>query len=836
MVIFTTSCLFYKAILSVKYFTLNKALLFSLLFSVFYSCNLSWSQSADDVRKISFDKNWQFFLGDSLSAVQSENWRILNLPHDWSIEGEFNKDNPAGLGGGYLPGGLGWYKKKFTVEDTSKMTFIQFDGVYMDSEVWVNGNYLGKRPNGYISFEYDLTPYLKIGRENELLVKVDNSKQPNSRWYSGSGIYRHVWLKKLDKLHVSNWGTFITTPNVSQDSAEVVIELRLENEYSRARDAVVNTSILHEGTVIRSSTTSIDINSNEKKILTQQLIIENPALWSVENPNLYVAKTDILLDGEIVDSYSTPFGIRTFKFDLDKGFILNEKQVKIKGVCLHHDLGPLGTAVNTRAIERQLQIMKEMGVNGIRTAHNPPAPELLDLCDQMGFIVMDESYDMWNNSKTEFDYASNWRKWHEKDLKDFILRDRNHPSIFIWSVGNEIQEQWEDEGVRTTKELKSIVSKLDTTRPVTVAMNPPVNMPEADITTQFDAAKVNKNPIAASGELDIIGYNYAHQTYEYHQKNFPKTAFIATETTSGLQTRGYYEFPSDTLKIWPVRWDIPFDGGNPDHTISAFDQVRVPWGSLHETSWKIIKENDFLSGMFIWTGFDYIGEPTPYTWPSRSSYFGIVDLAGFPKDVYYMYQSEWTQKDVLHILPHWNWNPDQTVDVWAYYNHADEVELFVNGKSQGTRKKEGDQLHVMWRIPFQPGILKAVSRKDGEVVLEKLIKTAGKPSTLKLTADREVINADGKDLSFVTVDIVDENGNFVPTANNQLEFSVEGEAKIVGVASGDPTNHESFKGNTHKALNGKCLVILQSNEVPGAIYLTVSGKGLENKNINITSK
>nr|WP_279346175.1 beta-galactosidase GalB [Gramella oceanisediminis] len=804
---------------------------------VINACN-SVSQDFGQFSRIqSFDENWQFFLGDSVAAVNSENWRELDLPHDWSIEGEFEQDHPAGLGGGYLPGGMGWYKKTFKIQDSSKLTSIQFDGVYMDSEVWVNGEYLGKRPNGYISFDYDLTPYLKYdGQENEILVKVDNSKQPNSRWYSGSGIYRHVWLNTTNKLHVANWGSFVTTPIVSEDSAAISIESMIENEYPVSKTATIETSILFNEAEISSTEENFSFEANSIKNIQQRITIETPQLWSIDTPNMYTAKTNIIIDGELVDSYKTPFGIRTFEFDLDKGFILNGEQLKIKGVCLHHDLGPLGAAVNTRAIERQLEIMKDMGVNGIRTAHNPPTPELLDLCDRMGFVVMDESYDMWNNTKTKYDYANYWNEWHKKDLEDFIIRDRNHPSIIIWSIGNEIQEQWKEQGVRTARELKAIVRELDTTRPITVAMNPPVNMPDANVTTQFDTAKVSLNPVAASGVLDIIGYNYAHQTYEHHQKNFPETPFIATETTSGLQTRGYYEFPSDTLKIWPVRWDIPFDGGNPDHTISAFDQVRVPWGSLHETTWKIIKKHDFLSGMFIWTGFDYIGEPTPYTWPSRSSYFGVVDLAGFPKDVYYMYQSEWTDKDVLHLLPHWNWENGQSVDVWAYYNNADEVELFVNGKSQGIRKKQGDELHVMWRIPIEAGTLKAVSRKAGKIVLEKEVHTAGEAFGLKLTPDRETINADGKDLSFIKVEIVDDKGNLVPRAKNQLNFSVEGEGKIVGVASGDPANHESFKGKTHKALNGKCLAIVQANKNAGAIELTVSGEGLKTNTISITTK
>ena len=792
------------------------------------------------LRKTSFNRDWQFYLADSSgvdSLPEKVNWRTLHLPHDWSIEGEFNENNPAGHGGGYLPGGLGWYKKTFTVDakDSTKLIFIQFDGIYQNSDVWINGHHLGYRPNGYIGFEYELSDYLNYdNRKNEILVKVDNSKQPNSRWYSGSGIYRNVWLKQVNKIHISQWGSFITTPSITKDSAKVVAELTIMNRHEDSEAITVKTSVFDGEHLLATTSQSVAVDSQE--IIRQNLTVTEPSRWSVDNPKLYSAVTKLERNGEIIDEYTTPFGTRSFEFSNKNGFLLNGEQVKIKGVCLHHDLGPLGAAINTRAIERRLEILKEMGVNGIRTAHNMPSPELLNLCDEMGFIVMDESYDMWNKSKTEFDYANEWDQWHEKDLVDFIKRDRNHPSIFIWSVGNEIPEQWEDLGVETTNMLKQIVHRLDSTRPLTVAMNPPVNMPDTDVTTQFDASKVYKNPVAASGELDLIGYNYAHQSYEYHDRNFPNTPFIATETTSTLQTRGTYDFPSDTMKLWPVRWDVPFDGGNENQLISAFDQVRAPWGSLHETAWKIIKKHDFLSGMYIWTGFDYIGEPTPYTWPSRSSYFGIVDLAGFPKDVYYMYQSEWTDKDVLHLFPHWNWGKGQTVDVWAYYNHADEVELFVNGESAGIRQKKGDDLHVMWRVPFEPGSIRAVSRKDGKTVQEKIIQTAGEAAKLSLEADRTTIHADGKDLSFITISILDENGILVPTAMNQLNFDVKGNGHIVGVASGDQTNHESFKGNTHKALHGKCLVIVQSTKTAGTVTVSVSSQGLDKNQINITTE
>lgn len=823
-----------------KYLSRFSVLIFSAMF-LLSSC--SKKEDAFANRKISFNADWSFHLNDSLTDKDtigtSTKWRTLDLPHDWSIEGKFDEKSPAGYGGGSLNEGLGWYKKTFRIskEDINKIISITFDGVYKNSEVWINGHYLGKRPNGYIGFQYELSPYLNYGEKtNEIIVKVDNSKQPNSRWYSGSGIFRNVWLETTDKLHVEHWGTYVTTPKVTAEKASVNIENRIQNEHSESKKVKLVTTIYKEDTEVTSVTQYITLTPKSGTFLTAQAEVESPVLWSVEKPELYTAVTEILVDDKIVDQYKTNFGIRDFKFDLNKGFILNGKQVKIKGVCMHHDLGPLGSAINTRAIERQLEILKEMGVNGIRTSHNPPAPELLDLCDKMGFIVMDEAFDMWKQNKTKYDYANDWDKWHRKDLVDQLFRDRNHPSIFIWSIGNEIPEQWNETGVEIAKELAAIVRKTDRTRPVTAAMNPPVNMNIDDVTLQFEKKNIQINPLAASGILDLIGYNYAHQTYEHHKENFPNKPFIATETTSGLQTRGYYDAVSDTIKKWPVRWDLKFTEGNPGNTVSAYDQVQAPWGSTHEATWKVIKKYDFLSGMYIWTGFDYIGEPTPYEWPSISSYFGIVDLAGFPKDVYYMYQSEWTDKTVLHIFPHWNWKAGQTVDVWAYYNNADEVELFVNGKSVGKRSKKGDDLHVMWRIPFQAGTLKAISRKNGKTVLEKEIKTAGNPSQLKLTADRSTIKADKNDLSFVTVDILDDKETLVPNANNEINFSLKGNGKIVGVCSGDPVSHESYKGNKHTALAGKCLVIVQSGDKTGRLELTAKANGLKPATIVITTE
>jgi beta-galactosidase len=769
-----------------------------------------------------FDKGWHFHLGDvngaELSTFNDANWRNLNLPHDWSIEGKFSKDNPATPEGGALPGGIGWYRKTF-IEPAlakSKRIYVDFDGVYQKSTVWINGHELGFRPNGYISFRYELTPYLNFGGKNTIVVKVDNSVQPNSRWYSGSGIYRNVWLVTTNKTAVSHWGTYVTTPQVSDHSAQINIKTSLLKATQGKVD--LETSIVDEsGKTVKSITSEVKDAGDIADVINQNIEVTNPILWSVERPYLYKVVSKVLSGGNVLDTYTTSLGIRYFNFDADKGFLLNGKPVKILGVCDHHDLGSLGSAINTRALERQLQILKAMGCNGIRTSHNPPAPELLDLCDKMGFIVMDEAFDCWEWEKVKYDYHLYFKEWHKRDLEDQILRDRNHPSVFIWSIGNEIPQQHDTSALRIAPELAAIVHSLDLTRPITTANDRPDT----------------SNKIIKSGAIDLIGYNYHQFDYAAFHDRYPGKKFIATETTSGLETRGYYDMPSDSIRIWPTNLGFV---GNPDHTVSAYDNVRPPWGSTHEATWKVMKKYNFLSGFYIWTGFDYLGEPTPYSWPSRSSYFGIVDLAGFPKDIYYMYQSEWTNKTVLHIFPHWNWQPGKVVDVWAFYNHADEVELYLNGKSLGIKKKTGDDLHVMWRVKYVPGTLKAVSRKDGKVVLTQEIHTAGAPAKIELIADRKVINADGKDLSFITVKILDKDGNVVPDADNLVNFKLNNNAFIAGVDNGDPVNHDSFKVNYRKAFHGLALAIVQSKETPGVINFTATSQGLQSATLTIKAK
>lgn len=814
-------------------------------------------QSDGDARRTDFTAGWTFTLGDDTAAIAPDyddsGWRKLNLPHDWAIEGDFSKDNPSGTGGGALPGGIGWYRKAFTVDkaDQGKRLYIDFDGVYMNSTVYLNGHKLGTRPYGYISFSYDLTPYLNWEGKNVLAVRVDNAEQPNSRWYSGCGIYRNVWLTRVAPVHVAQWGTYVTAENVSESSALLKLNTTVQYDADSAETAQVEllSQLLDAtGKVVGETVANLELEAGTSKKIPQEITVANPQLWSLENPYLYKVKTVLSQNGQTVDTYYTNTGIRSFRFDVDKGFILNGKQVKINGVCMHHDLGCLGSAVNTRAIERQLEILKEMGCNGIRCSHNPPAPELLDLCDRMGFIVMDEAFDMWRKRKTTYDYSRYFNEWHERDLTDLIVRDRNHPSIFMWSIGNEVLEQWSDAKADTltlaeanlilnfghskdmlakegemsvnsllTKKLADMVRALDPTRPITSGCNEPNP----------------NNHLFRSGALDIIGFNYHHEWFAGVPENFPGKPFLVTESVSGLMTRGYYRMNSDSMYIWPKRWDIPFF--DESLSCSSYDNCHVPWGSTHEETWRLVKNSDFVSGQYIWTGFDYIGEPTPYGWPARSSYFGIVDLAGFPKDVYYMYQSEWRpDKTVLHLFPHWNWEPGQTIDLWAYYNNADEVELFVNGKSQGVRSKGKDDFHVCWRVTFEPGTVKAVSRKDGKVVAEQEIHTAGEPAQVRLTPDRSSIHADGRDLSFVTVEILDKDGNLCPNADNEVTFDVQGDGFIAGVDNGSPISMERFKANHRKAFYGKCLVVIQNNGQAGDIRVTATADGLEKAEASIT--
>ena len=752
-----------KSVLSVGFFILigmnKKTLLGVVLMSGLFALPLNAREHQ------SFDRGWLFTLSDSTEMYQPSysdgHWRRLNLPHDWAIEGDFSPSNPSGASGGALPGGIGWYRKHFSLSPDEKYDrfTITFDGVYMNSTVYINGHKLGTRPYGYSTFEYDLTPYIYKKGDNVIAVKVDNSDQPNSRWYSGCGIYRHVWLTKtLKKTYIPQWGQYVaTTPK-----GDVRVKVDFHANGSRMKLSIRNTIYDAAGKVVaRSQGDQI-----------QKLKVRKPHLWSIGKGYLYTVKSELVVNGRVVDTATTQTAFRDVRFDARKGFFLNGENMKINGVCEHHDFGCLGAALNEDALHRKLTILRDMGVNAIRSSHNPPAPELLNMCDSMGIMVMDESFDMWRRKKSNGDYARFFDEWHQRDLSDLVKRDRNHPCIIMWSIGNEVLEQWSDAAADTlsleqanlilnaghdastlahsdelsvnsllTRHLADIVKKYDPwgARPVTAGCNEPDP----------------KNHLFKSGAIDVIGFNYHHQWVKDVPKNFPNKPFIFSESVSALQTRGYYRMPSDSIYTAPVEWWLPYT--DPSFKCSAYDNMHASWSSTHEETWDVVKHNDFVGGQFIWTGFDYIGEPTPYAYPARSSYFGIIDLAGLPKDSYYMYQSEWTKKPVLHLFPHWNWLPGQQIDMWCYYNQADEVELFINGKSQGIRKKkvhgEGNgaaanavsanaanagafdrstEYHVMWRVNFEPGEVKVVARKQGREISSQTIKTAGPPHHLVL--------------------------------------------------------------------------------------------------------
>jgi len=797
---------------------------------------LNLFSSAQPRSVVNFNNGWKFFLGNnSLASITNNNdskWRSLNLPHDWSIESNFSSSFPATNQGGALPGGIGWYRKTFSVPLSSKnrITRIEFDGVYKNSEVWINGHYLGKRPYGYINFSYDLTPHLLYGKPNVIAVKVDNSLQPDSRWYSGSGIYRDVKLLTTNNIAIAEAGIFITTPVINKNKATVSIQYKVSNTGNHNEKVNLYTDVYDAaGKKVSSTKTNVlRTIKTDGYYYTDNFQVNTPTLWSVTKPYLYKAVTRIEYNGQLIDEVKTAFGIRSFRLDAANGFFLNNQPLKIQGVCMHHDLGALGAAYNHAAAKRQLKILKEMGVNAIRFSHNPPASAILDLCDEMGFLVQVEAFDMWKKKKNKFDYNLYFDEWHERDIQAMVLRDRNHPSVFMWSIGNEIREQFDSTGTTIAKRLVDLIKAIDTTRPVTCAL-----------TENFS----EKNFIWKSGALDVLGFNYKLYDYAELPKRFPGQSFVATETASALSSRGSYDLPSDSNRLWPPDGKTPTVKGNADMSVSAYDHVYAYWGSSHEAALKAVNKYKFMSGMFVWSGFDFLGEPVPYAWPARSSYYGIVDLAGFPKDVYYLYQSEWTTKPVLHLFPHWNpakngtgWNKGDTVDVWAYYNNADEVELFLNGKSLGSKSKTNDVLHVKWRVPYQPGVLKAISKKNGKAILTKEIRTCGAPAKIQLIADRTKIKANGTDLSFITVRLLDKDGNLVSNSDQLIQFSVTGAGFLAGTDNGFQADSLSLKSPKRKSWKGLVLAIVQASRKKGNITVTAKTAGLKPTSISLETE
>jgi beta-galactosidase len=772
-----------------------------------------------------FNANWRFFLGDQpdfqYGINDSSKLKKVNLPHDWSILGNFSEKYTTTNEQGALPAGIAWYVKSFYVSktDKEKRIYIEFDGIYRNATVYLNGKKIGFRPYGYSSYRYELTNEILFDKENHIAVKVDNAAHPSSRWYTGSGIYRNVRLITTNTIAVAHWGTFVNTPKVNKKQATVNLEVSIRNSGGISKKAKIISQIIDSsGKNIAKAVSFLQLDDS-LKATQQSFAVNNPHLWDISDPYQYQVKTSVFVDDKLVDIYFTSLGIRTFYFDLKAGFVFNGKPLKILGVCLHHDLGALGAAVNVRATERQLQLLKNMGCNAIRVSHNPPSPELLNLCDKMGFLVIDEAFDRWRKKKNTFDYHVEFTEWHERDLKDMVLRDRNHPSIFMWSVGNEIGEQFDSSGTRIVKELVNIVKKYDSTREVTAAL------------TEMEP---DKNFVSKADVIDVLGFNYKHAQYPLLPSRFPGKIFLATETASALASRGVYVQPADTLQLWPANSKSRYmENLNGNWTVSAYDNVAAYWGASHEQSWLAVKQNPNITGLFVWAGIDYLGEPHPFNYPARSSYYGIIDLAGFPKDVYYLYQSEWTKTPVLHVLPHWNFKEGEKVDVWAYYNQADEVELFINGKSQGIKHKTHTQLHVSWPVVFEGGSIKVVSRKDGKVVLIKEVKTAKAASQIQLLADRTHISADGKDLSFITINILDEDGNMVPDAMNNIGISIDGDAEIAGIDNGYQANLQSFQANRINAFNGKALVIIKGKNKSGIAEIKATSPGLNSAVIKL---
>ena len=787
--------------------------------------------------------------GENIAYVKSDfddsEWRHLNLPHDWAIEGPFNIDYNGSTG--KLPyWGIRWYRKtlELSQDDAGKQIYLDIDGAMSYASVWCNGQYVGGWPYGYASFRLDLTPYIKAGQKNVLAIRLDNPDD-TSRWYPGSGIYRNVWLVKTSPVHVEQWGTFVRNQQVDSEIAVMEMGVNIENHAGKDVQVKLQTSVYLQGKdgrpvgeeVTQSMTKDIAIKKDSWSSARFQFKVDKPKLWDIDTPNCYVAVSRVFMDGKEMDSYETSFGIRTIEFNHDQGFMLNGQKVAIKGVCMHHDLGALGAAFNEVAAERQLRIMKEMGANAIRTSHNPPAPELVALCDRMGLMMQLELADTWQKGKRKNDYNLLFDDWSEADMRSLVRHYRNHPSVIMWSIGNEMPDQTTDQGVIIARNLTAYCHDEDPTRPTSLGCN------------KRDA--VFRDIV---NQVDIFGLNYFHKTYPVFKEQNPTRRYHASETSSATSSRGEYFFPVTT--------DV--NDSRSGFQLSSYDMTTIGWGCAPEVQFKMNEEYPFMSGEFVWTGFDYLGEPTPYNkdltnllnfsdpnelekarkeleelgkikTPSRSSYFGIVDLCGFPKDRYYNYKSYW-RPDVptVHILPHWNWEERiGEITPVHIYTSGDAVELFLNGKSLGRREKSHSYDRLTWDdVRYEPGSLKAIAYKNGQKWAEELVETTGKPAALQVTAEKTELKSDGTDLSFIRVAVVDSQGRVVPRSKNHLKFSVTGPAEIIATDNGDATSLLPFQLSERDAYNGLALVILRSQYMKqGKVLLTVESKGLPKQKI-----
>ena len=816
-------------------------------FILFMCCSISLIMLLSQCSNVSrqeqmLEKNWKFIREDTPEAFETgyndSEWQTVTIPHDWAIYGPFdgladvqnlaiieNLETRAAMQTGRTGGlpyvGIGWYRTTFDAPGFKKgqtAVTLKFDGAMSEARIYVNGQEACFWPYGYNTFHCDVTTLLNDnGRDNILAVRLENKPQ-SSRWYPGAGLYRNVHVIVTNHVHVPVWGTYITTPSVSQASATVQLKTNI--------DHIPGNAEVRLATVIKDAAGVVVATEDNKQIMSsgqtfeQRFNVAHPALWSPETPSLYFATSKIYVDGKFVDEYTTRFGIRDIKFFTDKGFFLNGQMRKFQGVCNHHDLGPLGAAVNVAALRRQLTILKDMGCDAIRTSHNMPAPELVDLCDEMGFMMMIEPFDEWDRPKVRNGYAFWWNDWVEKDMVNMIHNYRNNPCVVMWSIGNEVPSQRDPDGIKTAIFLRDICHREDPTRPVTCGMD--------------QVATVIRNGFAAV--MDIPGYNYRVQYYLEAYDSIPDKLVLGAETASALSSRGVYKFPVEP----------GFNKMYDDNQCSSYDFECTSWSNLPETDFAMADDYEWEIGQFVWTGFDYLGEPTPYgrnSWPSHSSMFGIIDLASIPKDRYYLYRSQWNKTDnTLHILPHWTWpgREGEITPVIVYTNHP-TAELFINGKSYGkkTKTKEGtlqERYRLMWMdTVYEPGEVKVVAYDAaGNPAGEKTVKTAGEPYALKLEADRNIISADGKDLAYVYVSVVDKEGNLCPNDQRLITFEVTGQGLYRAGANGDPTSLDLFHLPQMHAFSGMMTAIVQAGEKPGSIQLEAKAVGLKNETIHIS--
>jgi len=821
----------------------------------------------DSFKPINIDSDWQFHLGEVENGespdLNTQNWRVLDLPHDWSIEGEYSQEHGTDWQSGSLPAGIGWYRKEidWNPEWEDKKIKIHFEGIYLNSDVWINGHHLGHRPNGYIGFEYDLSDYLRKGK-NIIAVRVDHSKPLTGRWYTGSGIYRHVWLKVKNPVYIENYGVHFVTPEVSRENANFEVSVDIQNQAKENKTVNVNIALIDkQGNQIASTRKNVELPEGKITTVKLQDDVSNPELWGPETPYLYTLVSDIEHDHKIIDRNELKVGFRRLEFNTGFGFKLNGEVTKLKGVCDHHTAGSVGAAIPDDVLLYRLKLLKEMGCNAIRTAHNPFSPAFYNICDSIGLMVMDEFLDGWEQEKAAHDYGLYFEDWWEKDAASFIKRDRNHPSVIIWSIGNEVRKAT----METQKKLIDHFHHLDPTRPVTQGGKSP------------SRGETGPNIME---QLDLAGYNGQGEEkgiFERHHKNYPDQVIVGTEIPHTYQTRGVYRTNTHwRVRDFPAMWEVrgnsagkigdlmsktyPVNDLTEEEVFTDETTVRYykdgkyypipndkPWApylyyqssydnaivrATARKTWQRVRDLSYVIGQFRWGSFDYLGETN--NWPSRFGNFGVIDICGFPKDHFYLYQSLWTEEPMVHILPHWTHNVKEGTEIpVVVYTNCMEVELFLNGKSLGSQEYNDEQL--VWYVPYEPGRLEARAKTDDQIVATKINETAGDPHAVKLASDREKITANNRDVVHVSIEIVDENGIFCPDADLPVEFEITGPAKIIGVDNGDPIDLSSYKSKKRRTFHGKAMLLVQAKNEPGEIVIKARVDNLKGDAIVLNS-